>query len=59
MSLESNTYVLDTNIFVGYVRDAPYSRHVDQEYAPLEGNSIALISVVTKGELISLAYKFG
>lgn len=58
MSSESNTYVLDTNIFVGYVRDAPYSRHLDQEYAPLERNNIALISVVTRGELQSLAYQF-
>jgi predicted nucleic acid-binding protein len=40
------------------VRDAPYSRHVDREYAPLERNNIALISVVTKGELQSLAYQF-
>ena len=58
MSSNSNTYVLDTNIFVGYVRDAPYSRYIDQEYDPLGGNNIALISVVTKGELQSLAYQF-
>jgi predicted nucleic acid-binding protein len=58
MSSESNTYVLDTNIFAGYVRDAPHSRYVDQEYAPLERNNIALISVVTRGELQSLAYQF-
>jgi len=57
-SVESDTYVLDTNIFVGYIRDASYSRHVDREYAPLERNNIALISVVTKGELHSLAYQF-
>lgn len=58
MSSESSTYVLDTNIFVGYVRDEPYSRYVDREYAPLERNNIALISVVTKGELLSLAHQF-
>jgi predicted nucleic acid-binding protein len=58
MSSESNTYVLDTNVFVGYVRDTSYSRHIDQEYAPLERNNIALVSVVTKGELFSLAYQF-
>lgn len=57
-SVESKTYILDTNIFVGYVRDTAYSRHVDREYAPLEDNNIALISIVTRGELLSLAYQF-
>lgn len=59
MSSDSNTYVLDTNVFVGYVRDTSYSRHIDQQYAPLERNNIALVSVVTKGELFSLAHQFG
>lgn len=59
MPSDSATYVLDTNIFVGYVRDAPYSRYVNREYEPLGRNNIALISVVTKGELRSLAYQFG
>jgi predicted nucleic acid-binding protein len=59
MSSESNTYVLDTNVFVGYVRDTSYSRYIDQKYAPLGRNNIALVSVVTKGELFSCAYKFG
>ena len=58
MPSETNTYVLDTNIFVGYVRDAAYSRHIDRQYEPLEGPNIALVSVVTKGELQSLAYQF-
>jgi len=58
MSSNSNTYVLDSNIFVGYVRDALYSRYIDQKYDPLGGNNIALISVVTKGELHAAAYKF-
>ena len=58
MSSNSNTYVLDSNVFVGYVRDASYSRYIDQEYDPLGSNNIALISVVTKGELQSLAYQF-
>lgn len=58
MSSESNTYVLDTNIFVGYVRDAPYSRHVDQTYEPLSRNHIGLVSVVSEGELRALAYQF-
>ncbi|WP_263788825.1 PIN domain-containing protein [Salinibacter grassmerensis] len=58
MSTGSDTYVLDTNVFVGYVRDTSYSRHIDQQHAPLERNNIALVSAVTKGELHSLAYQF-
>ena len=55
----AETYVLDTNILVGYIRDAPYSRFVDDEISPFEGDNIALVSIVTHGELISLAYQLG
>lgn len=58
MSSESNTYVLDSGVFVGYVRDTSYSRYIDQQYAALERNNIALVSAVTRGELFSLAYQF-
>jgi len=58
MSSDLTTYVLDSNIFVGYVRDAPFSRYVDREYAPLGHNNIALVSIVTRGEVKSLAYQF-
>lgn len=58
MPTVSKTYVLDTNVFVGYVRDTSYSRYIDQRHAPLERNNIALVSAVTKGELYSIAYQF-
>ena len=51
--------MLDTGIIVGYVRGAPYAEFVDREYAPLEGDSIAVVSVVSHGEIYSLAYQFG
>ena len=53
----AETYVLDTNILVGYIRDAPFSRFVDKEYAPLDGDNIAVVSIVSHGELFSLAYQ--
>lgn len=51
-------YVLDSNILVGYVRDAPYSHFVDQEYAPLDDANYCAVSVVTRGEILSAAYQF-
>jgi predicted nucleic acid-binding protein len=55
----AETYVLDTNILVGYIRDAPYSRFIDDKFAPFEGDNFALVSIVTHGELFSLAYQLG
>jgi len=55
----AETYVLDTNILVGYIRDASFSRFVDEEYAPLDGDNIAVVSIVSHGELFSLSYQLG
>lgn len=57
--MESETYVFDTGILVGYARDAPYSRYVDATYNPIGGDHITVVSVVSRGELSSLAYQFG
>lgn len=56
--MDSETYVLDTNIVVGYIRGAAYTDYVDREYAPLDEATVAIISKVTHGELLSLAYQF-
>lgn len=53
------TYLLDTGILLGYVRDVDYARHVDEEYAPAEPPNLAFVSVVSRGEIFSLAYQFG
>lgn len=52
-------FVLDTGILVGYVRDAEFCRYVDAKYRPLEAPNFAVISAVTKGEILSLAMQFG
>lgn len=57
--MESETYVFDTGIVVGYARDAPYARHVDAQFNPIVGDHITVVSVVSRGELFSLAYQFG
>ncbi|MDX2079953.1 MAG: type II toxin-antitoxin system VapC family toxin [Terrimicrobiaceae bacterium] len=51
-------FVLDTGILVGYVRDAEYCRYVDARYRPLEAPNFAVISAVSKGEMLSLAVQF-
>jgi len=50
-------YILDTNIILGYLRRAPYAEVVEKTYAPFTPPNIAAISVVSRGELISLGYK--
>ncbi len=52
-----STYVLDTNILVGYIRGAPYAAHVDREYEPNRAPNLATISIVSAGEIYSLALR--
>ncbi len=52
-------YILDTGILVGYARDADYAKYVEAEYSVTHSPNIAIISVVTMGEIRSLAFQFG
>lgn len=52
-------YVLDTNILVGYLRGADYARRAENQYRLSEPPNISVISVVTAGEIHSLAIQFG
>lgn len=49
------TYILDTGVLLGYVRGAPWAAYIDKTYAPSKPPNLATISVVTQGELYSLA----
>ena len=49
--MESKTYVFDTDVILGYARDAPYSRYIDSEYDPIQGDHITVVSVVSRGEI--------
>ncbi|MDZ7362317.1 MAG: type II toxin-antitoxin system VapC family toxin [candidate division KSB1 bacterium] len=48
-------YVVDTGVLLGYLRASPYAVFVDQQYSPFTSPNIAAISIVTHGELRSLA----
>jgi predicted nucleic acid-binding protein len=52
-------FVFDTGIIVGYVRDAGYCKYLDGKYAPLDPSNLAVISAVSKGEILSLTIQFG
>ena len=52
-------FVLDTGIILGYVRGAGYAEYVEKNFGPFSPPNIPLISVVSKGEIYSLAIQFG
>ena len=54
-----STYLLDTGIFLGYVRSAAYAEYTELKYAVSQPPNVPLISVVSKGELYSLAIQRG
>lgn len=52
-------YILDTGVLVGYIRGADYAKYIELEYSIAEPPNMAVISVVTVGEILSLASQFG
>lgn len=50
-----STYLLDTGLILGYVRGAGYADYADRRYAVSQPPNVPLISVVSKGEIYSLA----
>ncbi len=51
-------FVLDTGIVLGYVRAAGYAEYVEKKYGLFNPPNIPLISIVSKGEIYSLAIQF-
>lgn len=51
-------YILDSGILVGYLRGSPFAEYVEKQYAPFNNPNISAISVITVGELYSLAIQF-
>lgn len=51
-------FVLDTGILVGYIRGAGYAEYVEKRFRVNEPPNIPVISIVTKGEIYSLAAQF-
>lgn len=50
-------YLLDTNIVLIYLRDNDKSAIIDQQFDPLGNDNVPVISVVTMGEIRSLAIR--
>jgi tRNA(fMet)-specific endonuclease VapC len=50
-------YILDTNIIVLYLREGVLADFIDDTFNPLDEANEAILSIVSKGELISLAKK--
>lgn len=53
------TYLLDTGIVLGYVRGAGYAKHVERRFGVSVPPNIALVSVVTLGEIYSISLQLG
>ena len=53
------TYLLDTGILLGYVRGAGYADYVERKFGLSQAGNIPLVSIVSKGEIYSLAIQLG
>ena len=51
--------VLDTNILVGVVREAPFLAEAERRVDLFGADTSAIVSVASLGEIWSLAYQFG
>lgn len=52
-------YVLDTNILVHFVRSNEHILHLDKQFSLFAEGNAAFVSIVSVGEIRSLAYQFG
>ena len=52
-------FVLDTNILVYFVRNDEYIRQLESQFLLFSSNNSTFISIVSVGEIRSLAYQFG
>jgi len=50
-------YLLDTNIVLIYLRDKKTKAYIDENYAPFSTSNIPILSVVTLGEIESIAIR--
>lgn len=50
-------YLLDTNILLTYLRDQALSAKIDAQFDPFGSESVPIISVISIGELRSLAIR--
>ena len=53
------TYILDTGIVLGYLRESGYAKYVERHFSVSSPPNISLISIVTVGEMQSLSMQLG
>jgi len=51
------TYLLDTNILLAYLRDSELANEIDKHFQPLSFPNTPVVSVVSLGELKSIALR--
>ncbi|MCX6584247.1 MAG: type II toxin-antitoxin system VapC family toxin [Candidatus Aminicenantes bacterium] len=51
-------FFLDTGILLGYIRGADYAKYAEKKFELTSPTNISLISIVTIGEIYSLAAQF-
>jgi predicted nucleic acid-binding protein len=51
-------YILDTSPLVGYLRGSAYAAYIEKRYTPFTPPNIAAVSIVSVGELRSIAIQF-
>lgn len=54
-----STYLLDTGLLLGHIRGAGYAEYAERTYALSQPPNVSLVSVVSKGEIYSLAIQLG
>ncbi len=52
-----SSYVLDTNIILGYLREAPYAAYAEKKFNVSDPTNFVVISIVTVAEMYSLAFR--
>ncbi len=53
------TFVLDTGLLVGYLRGAGYADYAERHFSMSTPPNFPVVSVVTLGEVYSIALQFG
>lgn len=56
---QAELVMLDTNVLVAYIRANALGRHIEQSYKLMTRKEKPIICVVTVGEILALAHKFG
>lgn len=52
-------FVLDTNVLVHFIRSDDHIRQIDRQFSLFSTDNAAFISIVSVGEIRSLAFQFG